>query len=83
MKAYLDAKRREPDVGKFADFHLLLYLAELLDVEVSIVHVCKLCALHTLIFLAVLQTALAAAQSVKEKRPIPEGLLVILQSILE
>lgn len=40
VKAYLDAKRREPDVGKFADFHLLLYLAELLDVEVLTVHAC-------------------------------------------
>ena len=60
VKAYLDSKKRESETGKLADFHLLLYLAELLDVE----------------------TAIVAAEAVKDKRPTPEGISVILQSML-
>lgn len=60
MKSYLDGKRRELDAFKFADFHLLVYLSELVDVE----------------------TAVAAADCVRYKKPIPEGLTVILQAIL-
>lgn len=38
MKSYLDARRRDPEAAKLGDFHLLLYLAELLDVEVRVCH---------------------------------------------
>lgn len=59
MKRHLTRYRSEPYHQRMSDFHALVYLATLLDVE----------------------TAVAAAQAVKEGKPFSEGLQLIMQSL--